>query len=228
VSASRDAARFAGRAWNKALWLAMKRSGRTHLTRYAMYQALEEAVDGRRPRRVLSISHSEPLCEVVGWTGAEIVRANFPDVSILDLPYEDGSFDGLVCDQVLEHVAGDPQRAIDESARVLVPGGTLIQTTCFMNPRHDTVDMWRFTPTALDLLARRAGLDVVAVDGWGNFTSVLACKVGFRSLPIPDAEWNPVHRLATRTHPDWMISTWLVARKPASQPATAAASSSTS
>ncbi len=227
MSAPRDAARLAGRAWNKALWLAMKRSGRTHLTRYAMYRALEEAVDGR-PARVLSISHSEPLCEVVGWTGAEIVTADFPDVSILDLPYDDASFDGLVCDQVLEHVAGDPQRAIDESARVLVPGGTLIQTTCFMNPRHDTVDMWRFTPPALDLLARRAGLDVVAVDGWGNFTSVLACRVGFRNLPIPEADWNPVHRLATRTHPDWMISTWLVARKPAAQPAAAGVSSSTS
>jgi SAM-dependent methyltransferase len=227
VSATRDTLRLAGRAWNKALWLTMKRSGHTHLTRYAMYRALTEAVDGH-PRRVLSISHSEQLCDVVGWTGAEIEATEFPQVSILDLPYEDGSFDGLVSDQVLEHVAGDPQRAIDESARVLAPGGTMIQTTCFMNPRHDGVDMWRFTPPALDLLARTAGLEVVATDGWGNFASVLACKVGFRMLPIPDAEWNPVHRLATRTHPDWMISTWLVARKPAAQPATAGASSSTS
>jgi SAM-dependent methyltransferase len=214
---AKQALHLAGRGWNKALWLLMMRMHRTHLTRYAMYQALATAVGdgpGSVPRRVLSISHSEPLCDVVGWTDVDIVPADFPDVSLLDLPYPDGSFDALVSDQVLEHVEGNPQVAIDESARVLAPGGTMIHTTCFMNPRHDAKDMWRFTPDALELLARNAGLDILAVDGWGNFSSVLACKIGFRNLPIPDAAWNPVHKLATRTHPDWMISTWLVARKP--------------
>jgi 2-polyprenyl-3-methyl-5-hydroxy-6-metoxy-1,4-benzoquinol methylase len=42
----------------------------------------------------------------------------------------------VVSDQVLEHVVGDPQTAIDETLRVLRPGGIVIHTTCFMNPIH--------------------------------------------------------------------------------------------
>jgi SAM-dependent methyltransferase len=185
-----------------------------HLTRYAMYRSIADVVD-IHPRNVLSISGSSGLCDILEWPADVRVDADFPAVSIVDLPYDDGAFDAVVADQVLEHVEGNPQRAIDESARVLAPGGTLIHTTCFVNPRHyGPKDLWRFTPVGLDLLATSAGLEVVTADGWGSFSALIACRVGFRHMPVPDATWHPVHKLATASDPDWLISTWLIARKP--------------
>jgi len=53
----------------------------------------------------------------------ELVRAN-----VESLPFEDGSFDLVLCSQVLEH-ALDPAAALRELARVLEPGGTLLLST---------------------------------------------------------------------------------------------------
>ena len=41
------------------------------------------------------------------------------------LPFDDGSFTALVCTTALHHFP-DPQRSIDEMARVLAPGGRLV------------------------------------------------------------------------------------------------------
>jgi ubiquinone/menaquinone biosynthesis C-methylase UbiE len=41
-----------------------------------------------------------------------------------NLPFRDGSFDGVLLNEVLEHVA-DEERSLNEIYRVLVPGGTL-------------------------------------------------------------------------------------------------------
>jgi SAM-dependent methyltransferase len=55
--------------------------------------------------------------------------------SVLDLPFEDDTFDVILSQAVLEHVP-DPQRAVDEMARVLKPGGTLLVEAAFMQPGH--------------------------------------------------------------------------------------------
>src|SRR5262245_10552780 len=91
-----------------------------HLVRYAMYRALAEAAAGiPTPASVLSVSRSDHLVRAVGWSGAPLTAVDFPAVSLLDLPYRDGSFGALVADQVLEHIVGDPVEAVAESARVL-------------------------------------------------------------------------------------------------------------
>jgi len=60
------------------------------------------------------------------------------------LPFADGSFDVIVCNSALEHVA-DERRAVGEIRRVLKPGGRLILTTDSF-PRR--LSPWlRFTPT---------------------------------------------------------------------------------
>ena len=67
----------------------------------------------------------------------------------------DASFDVVLCTEVLEHVP-DPQRAIDEMYRVLVPGGQLLLTTRFLFPIHDAPhDYFRFTKYGLRHLLRR-------------------------------------------------------------------------
>jgi 2-polyprenyl-3-methyl-5-hydroxy-6-metoxy-1,4-benzoquinol methylase len=50
----------------------------------------------------------------------ELVRAN-----VESLPFEDASFDVVLCTQVLEHLL-DPEDGVRELARVLRPGGTLV------------------------------------------------------------------------------------------------------
>jgi len=75
------------------------------------------------------------------------------DVQALGI--RDASVDVVLCTEVLEHVP-DPQRAIDEMYRVLVPGGQLLLTTRFLFPIHDAPhDYFRFTKYGLRHLLRR-------------------------------------------------------------------------
>lgn len=69
-----------------------------------------------------------------------------------DLPFKDGEFTFVLCTEVLEHVQ-DPKRAILEMRRVLSLGGTLVLTTRFVYPLHDSPgDYWRFTKYGLQEL----------------------------------------------------------------------------
>lgn len=66
-----------------------------------------------------------------------------------ELPFQENTFEGIVCSEVLEHIP-DPARAIAEMRRVLIPGGFVVLTTRFLFPIHDAPgDFFRFTPYAL-------------------------------------------------------------------------------
>ena len=54
---------------------------------------------------------------------------------ITSIPAPDGSFDAILCSEVLEHVP-EPDRALDEFSRLLKPGGTLILTAPFISNVH--------------------------------------------------------------------------------------------
>lgn len=71
------------------------------------------------------------------------------DVTNLDLP--DNSQQAYVCASVLEHVA-DTTAAIREMHRTLIPGGILLGAVPFLYPLHDSVDYWRFSPSAWPIL----------------------------------------------------------------------------
>lgn len=199
------------------LWrLSMKGLPRgPHITRYAMYKRLAEV--GRvlpvRCGRVLSIGHSENLCDVLGLVPTEVVEANYPQYNMLSLAFPDNSFDFVLSDQVLEHIEGNPEQAISECLRLLRPGGLAVHTTCFINPIHEGPrDFWRFTPDALRLLAKGFG-DVIECAGWGNFEVWSLIRDGLRYDGIPHARWHPLHRLAMKNDAAWPIVTWVVARK---------------
>src|SRR5260370_21735427 len=106
--------------------------------RYMMYTRLHNSFRAISPKTgsVLSISHSTALCKVLGLEDVTITEANYPEANILCLPYDDNTFDWVLSDQVFEHIQGDPQTAIDETFRVLKPGGYMVHTTCFLLPYH--------------------------------------------------------------------------------------------
>lgn len=186
-----------------------------HLTRYAMYQRLE-ATGPKLPirrGRVLSISHSLHLAELMGIEPAQAVEANYPEATFTALPYGANEFDFVLSDQVLEHVQGDPFVGVEESRRVLKPGGIAVHTTVFAYPVHGAPgDFWRFTPSALRLLCREFS-EVIECDGWGSFDAWLWAHRGMQHVPVPHAPWHPLHKVATRNDPAWPMVVWIVARK---------------
>jgi Methylase involved in ubiquinone/menaquinone biosynthesis len=75
--------------------------------------------------------------------------------SLLALPFQDDTFDGVVLTEVLEHCT-DPVGAVNQVRRVLKPGGLLLVTSPFVWPEHDVAgqyrDYWRFTRHGWELL----------------------------------------------------------------------------
>lgn len=78
------------------------------------------------------------------WGGAvnEGLQSESWDTSRIDLvsdittiPAPDASFDVILCSEVLEHVP-EPTHALDEFARLLKPGGTMILTAPFASLVH--------------------------------------------------------------------------------------------
>ena len=68
----------------------------------------------------------------------------------LNLPFRDGSFDLVLCNNMLEHVY-DVKTAIAEMYRVLQDGGMFVLVTPFFFPLHDIPhDYYRFSRWALE------------------------------------------------------------------------------
>jgi SAM-dependent methyltransferase len=73
------------------------------------------------------------------------------------LPFDDESFDVVLCIQVLEHV-DDPARAVRELHRVVRSGGRVLAATHGSYVYHpDPADHWRWTHTGLERLFTDAG-----------------------------------------------------------------------
>jgi SAM-dependent methyltransferase len=89
-----------------------------------------------------------------------------PDVVVGPLeamPFEDGTFDSVLCNAVLEHVS-NAEDAIRELARVVRPDGHVVVAVPFLQPFHACpTDFRRYTADGLADLGGRAGLDVVCV-----------------------------------------------------------------
>lgn len=186
-----------------------------HLTRYAMYNRLSNSLSktSLKSGSVLSISRSEHLANIIGINVEDLTIANYPEYNILSLSFPDNSFDFVLSDQVLEHVEGDPFRAIGECFRVLKPGGISIHTTCFMNPVHkEPGDFWRFTEDSLRLMSEKYS-QTIESGSWGNFMALRLIKRGMRFCQVPESARHPLHKIAVYNDSEWPIVNWIVSKK---------------
>ncbi|MBD3425624.1 MAG: methyltransferase domain-containing protein [Candidatus Omnitrophica bacterium] len=189
-----------------------------HITRYYMYGHLTRlfrntCLEPTGGVRVLSVSGSLSLCGLLNIHEPEIVEINYPEHDLLDLDFPGESFEYVVCDQVLEHVEGNPQKAVNEVHRVLKPGGIAVLTSCLINPVHkEPSDLWRFTPDGLKFLFGGFS-DIIEAQGWGNRVLWLIDWIGMRYDPVPHAAWHPLHKIAMFNDPNWPVVTWIIARK---------------
>ena len=94
------------------------------------------------------------------------ITSNDPQVVVGPLesmPFAEGTFDSVLCNAVLEHVA-DAEASMHELARVVRPGGHVVVAVPFLQPFHACpADFRRFTADGLGALGRRAGLEVVCI-----------------------------------------------------------------
>src|SRR5690349_5077202 len=91
-----------------------------------------------------------------------------------NLPIEEGSFDAVVCTQVLEHVS-EPLDVLSELFRVLRPGGCLYLTVPLAWEEHEApYDFFRYTRFGLEHLLAGAGFRDVRVEARNDIFSTLA------------------------------------------------------
>jgi len=115
---------------------------------------------------------------------ADIDPLRKPDVvaDAHNLPFKDEEFEVVLSTEMLEHVK-DPFQVERELRRVTVVGGTLVLSTRFVFPLHDTPhDYWRFTKYGLrELFKEWEILEIVGETE--NFSTIgaLLQRISFQS-----------------------------------------------
>ncbi|WP_082647704.1 class I SAM-dependent methyltransferase [Lysobacter antibioticus] len=110
-------------------------------------------------------SRSEYIALDYPATGRDLYRAK-PDVfaDAANLPFADGTFDAVICLEVLEHVR-NPQGVLDEIGRVLRADGVVWLSMPFLYPIHDAPhDYQRFTVHGLKRSVEASGLSLCEVE----------------------------------------------------------------
>ena len=137
---------------------------RAPLARWLREQA-RRAHDELGPYRLLDVGCGQKPYEpifaphVSAYIGVDPVENPYAELrgSVEALPVEDGSFDVVLCNQVLEH-ADDPALAVRELYRAVAPGGRLLLTTHGTYVYHPSpVDYWRWTHAGLEKVLRDNG-----------------------------------------------------------------------
>jgi len=85
-----------------------------------------------------------------------------------DLPFEDSSFEAVLCTQVLEHLER-PGKAVKELYRVLKPGGKLFLTAPMAHKEHQVpYDFYRYTSFGLKSICKNAGFSEITITPFGG------------------------------------------------------------
>lgn len=122
-------------------------------------------------------SRYRALCtNVRSWKTLDTDAKWQPDIvaSAEAMPVPDASFDGVLCTQVLEHVA-HPQAVIREIFRVLKPGGRCLLTAPQWTELHEVPhDYFRYTRYGLETLCVDAGFRIDIMEQRGKYHAFMA------------------------------------------------------
>ncbi len=115
--------------------------------------------------RIEAVDLNPGMLEVAGEKLAaarEEGRISFHSARIDELPFGDGTFDGVMINQVLHHLPDDPtkgfaahRRVFEEFARVLKPGGVLTVNTCSQEQLRYGYWYYDLIPYAVEALRDR-------------------------------------------------------------------------
>lgn len=95
------------------------------------------------------------------------------------LPFEDATFDCVICTEVLEHCP-DPRLVLKEIRRMLKPGGRVYLTTPFLVGLHEMpYDYFRFAPPALTRMSQEVGLACDSITPRGDRLGVTLLMMQF-------------------------------------------------
>jgi SAM-dependent methyltransferase len=115
------------------------------------------------------------------YVGVDVVENPSADLrgAVEALPVQDGAFDLVLCNQVLEH-ADDPALAVRELRRVTAPGGCVLASTHGVQVYHPSpADYWRWTHEGLErLFAENGDWAGLSVRAGGGTAACLAMLVG--------------------------------------------------
>jgi SAM-dependent methyltransferase len=108
------------------------------------------------------------------------MNANRRDITYYDgrtMPFQQASFDGALCIEVLEHVE-NPEEFVSEISRVLTDGSTLLLSVPWSARRHHIPhDYHRFTKERLGQLLQTHGFTDLDIQERGNDIGAIASKL---------------------------------------------------
>lgn len=179
---------------------------KTHITRTVAYREVDALLDrlGGENLHALEIA--------AGWKWrqrrwASYTEMNWPDHDICT-DVLDRQFDVIIADNVWEHLL-HPWTAAGHVLQMLKPGGLFINITPFLIRQHLVpTDCTRWTELGMRHFLADVGFDAETIEtgSWGNAAVVKAnlhrwARTGWRrQLP---------------NHPDFPVTVWAFARKPA-------------
>lgn len=138
------------------------------------------------------------------YVGLDVVETPQADVVgfVEDMPLAGGSFDLVLCTQVLEHCE-DPAQAVRELRRVTAPGGRVLASTHGVQVYHPSPhDYWRWTHEGLAKLfagnADWGSLRVVPAAGTASTLGMLLAtfvEIGLKRARLAGLSRGPVWAL---------------------------------
>jgi SAM-dependent methyltransferase len=130
------------------------------------------------------------------YVGVDLAPAADLQGTVEALPVDDGSFDVVLCTQVLEH-CDDPDQAVRELRRVTRPGGRVLASTHGVMPFHPAPnDEWRWTHTGLARLFRENAdwTSVAVAPGAGTGSCLAMLAAYYIDLLFHRARLRPLGR----------------------------------
>ena len=178
-----------------------------HWLRQELDRSVGRHIEQLGPQRLTAVEVSGDAHARHRWL--EYTSLEHPAFDVCAPAGDEGTFDVVICEQVLEHVV-DPFAAARTLRALAKPGGYVIVSTPFLVmvhelPLYGMFDYWRFTPRGLRRLLEQAGLEVDEVHSWGNREAVRANLDGW--IGVRDR-----HRMDDEEHVPLQV--WAFARNP--------------